>query len=56
MKNVGGNTILVKKLQRKIQLWETQAWKDNIKKDLKERRCEDVDWNHLLMLGTGSGF
>jgi hypothetical protein len=23
------------------------AWEDNIKIELKERRCEDMDWNYL---------
>jgi hypothetical protein len=28
-------------------------WKDNIKMDLKEIGCGDVDWIHGLRIGTG---
>ena len=42
---------VAEKQERKRQWWKPSIrWEDNIKKDLKEIRCEIVDWIHL----TGS--
>jgi hypothetical protein len=39
---------LVRKPERKISLGRTRhRWKDNIKVDLKETGCDDVDWIYM---------
>jgi hypothetical protein len=32
-----------------------RRWEDNIKMDFREIRLEDVDWIHLVQVGTGGG-
>ena len=30
-------------------------WEENIKNDLQEVGCEDIDWMNWLIVGTGGG-
>jgi hypothetical protein len=44
--------ILVRKTGGKLSIWRPRLWnEDNIKIDLKEIRCEDVDW---IQVGQGN--
>jgi hypothetical protein len=48
--------ILVRKLDGKRPLGTpTRRWEDNITMDLRETRCEDVDWMLWLKISTSYG-
>jgi hypothetical protein len=40
---------VVRKSKWKTSSEISRRWEDNIKTDLKEIQCEDVDWIHLKM-------
>jgi hypothetical protein len=48
MQHNNAHEILVGKPEGKIPLGRpTRRWKDNIKTDLREIECGDMDWNDL---------
>jgi hypothetical protein len=54
MRNAYG--VLIRKCERKRSLTRPKCrWEDNIGMDFRERAWEDIDWIHLVQIGTSDG-